>query len=205
LRSEVCKEVVLNDDKDHELITELGFQNSNAKWFHKETTLIALVGATKGKTAFLNFKATTNQNIAGIFSKEPKLLLNRYIFECLKYMYKIIIQDLSQYDMLNLTQIKNIKIPVPPTKVQKQIIAVSILLDNKIDKAQKEIKFAQLEIDKEFNNAYSRANRTVKFSDDSLFDLMIGKRVLEREINYSEGIPVYSANVYQQLAISKKN
>ncbi len=79
LRSEVCKETHISKNIDYECITEEGLNNSSAKWFASNTTLIALVGATKGKTAFLTFEATTNQNISGIKSLS-KDILDIYIF-----------------------------------------------------------------------------------------------------------------------------
>lgn len=135
LRSEVCKETHISKSIDYECITEEGLNNSNAKWFASDTTLIALVGATKGKTAFLTFEATTNQNIAGIKSLS-KNILDIYIFYCLKSLYNQIIRDLSQYDMLNLTEIRNIRIPVPPLNLQEKLAAEVEQLEAKITEAQ---------------------------------------------------------------------
>ena len=63
--SNLCQDVILyaNDGK---YITELGFSNSSAKMFPIDTVLIALVGATIGKTALLKFETTTNQNVLGV-------------------------------------------------------------------------------------------------------------------------------------------
>ena len=135
LRSEVCKETHINKNIDYECITEEGLNNSSAKWLASDTTLIALVGATKGKTAFLTFEATTNQNIAGIKSLS-KNILDIYIFYCLKSLYNRITQDLSQYDMLNLTEIKNIRIPIPLLNIQQQLVAEVEKLEAKITQAQ---------------------------------------------------------------------
>ena len=140
LRSEVCKETHVSKNIDYEYITEEGLNNSSAKWLASDTTLMALVGATKGKTAFLTFEATTNQNIAGIKSLS-KNILDIYIFYCLKSLYNRIIQDLSQYDMLNLTEIKNIRIPVPPLNIQQQFAA-------EVEQLEAEITQAQAVIDK---------------------------------------------------------
>ena len=140
LRSEVCEETHIGKHIDYECITEEGLNNSSAKWLASDTTLIALVGATKGKTAFLTFEATTNQNIAGIKSLSEDIL-DIYIFYCLKSLYNQIIRDLSQYDMLNLAQIENIRIPVPPLDIQQQLAA-------EIDQLEAEITQAQAVIDK---------------------------------------------------------
>jgi restriction endonuclease S subunit len=118
-------------------ITEEGLKKSNAKFFEAETTLIALVGATKGKTAYLTFKATTNQNIAGILSQDKSVIINHFIFYICRGMYQSLIQDLSAYDMLNLTQIKNIKIPVPPLTIQEKLVSEVEKLEQEISKNQK--------------------------------------------------------------------
>lgn len=137
LKSEVCKEGFVTEAKD--FITDLGLKNSNAKYFEKNSTLIALVGATKGKTAFLKFRATTNQNIAGITSLNKEKILNEYIFYVLKGMYSEIIKDLAQYDMLNLTMIKNIKIPLPTLSEQQKIVSEIEKIEEEINQLEKAI------------------------------------------------------------------
>ncbi len=137
LKSEVCKEGFVY--KANDFITELGLKKSNAKYFDENTTLIALVGATKGKTAFLRFRATTNQNIAGIKSSDLNKVLDEYIFYTLKGMYNEIIQNLGQYDMLNLTAIKNIKIPLPTISEQKKIVTEIEKIETKIKELEKQI------------------------------------------------------------------
>ena len=63
--SNLCQNVILYEN-DGKYITELGFDNSSAKMFPIDTVLIALVGATIGKTALLKFETTTNQNVLGV-------------------------------------------------------------------------------------------------------------------------------------------
>ena len=59
----------LNDDyifETEEHITEAGLKNSSAKLFPSGTVLIALYGATVGKTSILRTDASTNQAVCGI-------------------------------------------------------------------------------------------------------------------------------------------
>ncbi|EAK7154940.1 restriction endonuclease, partial [Campylobacter coli] len=67
VKSEVCQNCYVYDYQVKEKITELGLQKSSAKLLKKETTLIALVGATIGKIGFLTFESATNQNITGLY------------------------------------------------------------------------------------------------------------------------------------------
>lgn len=88
LRSEVCKDGIVTNAT--EFITEKGLENSSAKYLKPKSTLIALVGATIGKTALLTFKATTNQNVAGLYPlDESKLMLSSFFMQfkcCIKIL-----------------------------------------------------------------------------------------------------------------------
>jgi type I restriction enzyme S subunit len=57
-----------------ECITEDALENSNAKIFPKGTVLVALYGATIGRTAILNIDASTNQAICAIFPRKDTFL-----------------------------------------------------------------------------------------------------------------------------------
>ena len=71
-------------NKTEEMLTELGLQNSNARYFPKNTVLVALYGATVGKTAILEIEATTNQAIAGIVP-DKDVAEYEYIFYFLRF------------------------------------------------------------------------------------------------------------------------
>ena len=88
LKSESCNNESVFSASN--FITELGLQKSSAKLLQKETTLIALVGATIFKTAFLEFQATTNQNIASIKSKCPEAVNDKFIFYYITNLYEVL-------------------------------------------------------------------------------------------------------------------
>ena len=122
IKSESCKNKLIDEIKHH--ITEMGLQNSNAKLLSPNITLMAMVGATIFKTAFLPFEATTNQNIAAIKSKNELSIKDKFIFYYLTNMYDFFISKLSGYNMVNLSQIKNIKILLPPLEEQQRIVSI---------------------------------------------------------------------------------
>ncbi|ARB82699.1 MULTISPECIES: restriction endonuclease subunit S [Yersinia] len=104
-------------------ISELGLKKSSAKLLPKKTTLIALVGATIFKTAFLEFEASTNQNIASIKSKRQDLINDKFIFYFLTNLYDKLKSEMRNYGMLNLTTLRQFRVPVLSMDEQKRIIS----------------------------------------------------------------------------------
>lgn len=134
VKSEVCKgEFVYSTD---EYITEEGYKNSSARLFPIGTTLIALVGATKGKTAFLKFETSTNQNIAGLRVIDKNVIDELYLFYICRASYDTFTKNLAQYDILNLTNIRNLEIPVPALSDQQRIVTQVEQYEAEIRKAQ---------------------------------------------------------------------
>ncbi len=122
LKSESCNnESVYYADN---FITELGLKNSSAKLLEKDTVLIALVGATIFKTAYLEFEGTTNQNIANIKSIDHNVLNNKFVFYYITNLYSELKSKMRNYGMLNLSTLKQFKIPIPPLPVQEEIVAI---------------------------------------------------------------------------------
>jgi type I restriction enzyme S subunit len=117
-----------------EKIAELGLKNSSAKLFPAGTLLIALYGATVGKTGILNINASTNQAICAIFTDETFLSTKflRYYFvsdreKLLEERYGGAQPNISQ------TVIRNTKIPLPPITSQQKIASILSAVDKKIE------------------------------------------------------------------------
>lgn len=106
-------------------ITEEGLKHSSAKIMNKGTTLIALVGATIGKRAFLQYEAAINQNIAGIYPKNKNLLLPEYIYYISETLYeKFLGLTNGKLAMANLSFVRNLEIPVPQLEQQQRIVGI---------------------------------------------------------------------------------
>jgi restriction endonuclease S subunit len=119
--SAVCKDVEVTKAK--EFITEHGLNKSAAKLFPEGTTLIALVGATIGKTGYLMFPCTTNQNIAGLSPKSMEILDKRYLFYIAQSLYpKFMELAEGKFRMANLSFIRTLKIPLPGIDIQQDIV-----------------------------------------------------------------------------------
>lgn len=122
LGSTVCKNG--NVSKAKEYITELGLEKSAAKKFKPKTTLIALVGATIGKTAFLNFEATTNQNIAGLYPVDENKLKPEFLFFISQTLYPEFLKlGEGKFRMANLSFVRKLKIPFLSLETQNHIVA----------------------------------------------------------------------------------
>ena len=120
--STVCKDGEVTQAE--EFITDAGLKNSAAKILPKDTTLIALVGATIGKTAILKFESTTNQNIAGIYPKSREVLEPVYLFHAAQQLYPEFLKlGEGKFRMANLSFVREQKIPLPPIETQRAIVA----------------------------------------------------------------------------------
>jgi len=119
--SGVCKDKPISAADEY--ITEQGFNNSNAKLFKVGTTLIALVGATIGKTAYLEFETTTNQNIAGLYPKDENAVLTKFLFYAAQLLYPEFIKlGDGKFRMANLSFVKGLKVVLPNPDIQKEIV-----------------------------------------------------------------------------------
>jgi restriction endonuclease S subunit len=124
-------------------ITKKGVENSNAKFLPKDSVLIALngQGKTRGTVALLRMeKATCNQSLVSINPKDKNILLSEFIYYQLKSIYQGIreITGDNQRSGLNISIVKAIKIPLPPLKIQKQIVA-QIEEEQKLVEANKKL------------------------------------------------------------------
>lgn len=114
-------------------ITQKGLNSSSAKLFPKGSILIAMYGATAGKSSILNFEAATNQAICSI------VLNNGYNHYFLKYYLDLLYDYLvgvstgSARDNLNQKGIQDLEIPFPDIDLQNKIAKVLSNLDNKIE------------------------------------------------------------------------
>ena len=108
-------------------ITQLGLDNSSAKWIPANCVIVAMYGATVGKVAINKIPMTTNQACCNIEVDETQVLY-KYLFHflCSKYAY---IKSLGQGSQTNINAqiVKSLVLPVPPLPVQEEIVRI---LDN---------------------------------------------------------------------------
>ena len=133
----------LNNDfisNSEEKITEAGLSNSSAKLFPKNTVLIAMYGATIGKTAITEIESTTNQAICAILPNSK--FDSFYLQQLLISMKNILISFGMGAGQPNINQeiIKTFHIIFPPLPEQQKIASILSNVDNLIQNTDKLIE-----------------------------------------------------------------
>ncbi|MCG7536111.1 restriction endonuclease subunit S [Pseudoalteromonas sp. OOF1S-7] len=108
------QEVKFTDVSETEVfITPAALKNSSAKWIPENCVIIAISGATAGRSAINKIPLTTNQH-CGCLEIDDKKALYRYVFHWVSLNYENI-KALGQGARgdLNSTIIKNFRLPVP--------------------------------------------------------------------------------------------
>ena len=105
-----------------EFITEEGLANSSAKLFPKGSIVLAMYGATIGKTSILHIEAATNQACA-VAQPLPNITSTNYLYYLLCNEKERFIAKGKGGAQPNISQllIKDHKIPLPPLAEQQEI------------------------------------------------------------------------------------
>jgi type I restriction enzyme S subunit len=145
-----------------EKITEEGLKNSNAKLFPKGTLLVAMYGATVGKTAILSVDAATNQAVCAIFPNNA-VVIRDYIRYYIIYRRGELVRRSFGGAQPNISQavIRNILLPLPPLEEQKRIVSRLEQLISRAEEAKRLRKLARKEAEKmiqaALNKVFSKA------------------------------------------------
>ena len=146
-------------------INEIALKELNLKECKAETILFPKSGQSinTNNIGRLKNKSFIVNHLASIFT-EDKILL-KYIFELLKELKISNLKNVgSDYPSINLSNIKNFKIPLPPKEIQEIIVSKIDVLEKEDSKAVEKINSNKLKIDELINNLFSN-NDTVKLKD----------------------------------------
>ena len=108
-----------------EKITQQGLENSSAKLYPQGSLVVAMYGATIGKTAKLGVDATTNQACAVLSYIDNNLIQTDYLWIYLQSQtnnLKKMAYGGAQPN-INASIISNYLIPIPPINLQNSIVA----------------------------------------------------------------------------------
>ena len=117
--SNMCNDEIITKN-DGKFITEEGLKNSSAKIYKMNTVIVALVGATIGKTGLLKFETSTNQNIAALEIKNMDYSPEFLFFLLQNLYYKFTELGGDTFKMANLNFIKNLPLISPPIELQNK-------------------------------------------------------------------------------------
>jgi type I restriction enzyme S subunit len=144
---------VLTDTE--EKITEEGLKNSSAKLYSKGSIVIAMYGATIGKTAKLGIDATTNQACAVLFDINNTLIITDYLWEYLQSQTENLkkLAYGSAQPNLNAGIISDYLIPLPNKEKQQKIVNHIQDLKEKIKEQKAQAEQLKTQAEQEFEKA----------------------------------------------------
>jgi hypothetical protein len=105
-----------------EFITQDGLENSSAKIFPKGTLVVALYGATVGKTGILGLDAASNQAVCAVFPKED-IVTTEFLFWFLRHKRPEFLGSSFGGAQPNISQklLRDTELPIPPKSLQQLI------------------------------------------------------------------------------------
>lgn len=132
-----------------------------------------------------------------------------------EYLYYVLTSEIGQMQLkgnarggvvknLNTTRVSSVKLPVPPKSVQDEMISKCNKIEKKISELLKAKDALEAEKQRAFEELLKKAKKEYKLSDDDVFELSIGTRVLDREMSEKYDIPVYSANMFEPFGYIDK-
>ena len=115
-------------------ITEEGLNNSSAKWIDENSVIVAMYGATAGKTAIAKIPLTTNQACCNLTINSSIADYNFvYYHLCYKFTELASLANGGAQQNLNAQIIKEFPISLPSLNEQRKIVSILKSLDDKIE------------------------------------------------------------------------
>lgn len=153
--SNLCQNHVLYHS-DGKFITEEGLSHSSAKVFSENFVLVALVGATIGKSALLRFRTTTNQNVAGIDVPSNDSYTSEFVYMMMRGLYPLFMNvSNGKFKMANLSFVRSLPIIKPPLSLQETFSERFSVIQRQKSNVEKSIVVAEnllaSRMDKYFN------------------------------------------------------
>ncbi len=142
--SSSCQNCVIKT-VNQKFITQMGLQHSSSKILGAGTVLVALVGATIGKTALLKCETAINQNIAGIKVLENKQFTPQYVFYAMQFLYKKFTEiGGDKFKMANLTFIRGLPFAKQPIVLQNKFAEFVEMVDKLKEKVNNSLTHLNL-------------------------------------------------------------
>lgn len=173
---------------------------------HKNSIILSTVRPNLRGFAFLPDNPSSNTVFStgfGIIDVKDSKILNPYYLYVLLQNSDILMQQMTakmgkgQYPSINESDIRSLRIPLPPLSVQKQIIAEYSKIEKEYNNAHLSIETCRKKIEDLLAelDAASIGGHRLSLADSDKFAVSIGKRVLSKQMSQDAKIPVFSANV----------
>ncbi len=134
LRSgEVCQKEITETEM---FITEKGLRESSAKYYPKNTVVVAMYGATAAQVGILRIKSTSNQAVCGILPHKD--FLPEYVYYWFRSIEDKLAAQAQGGAQPNISQqkIKKVEIPIYSMSEQQSIVETLDSLKSKVDRLQ---------------------------------------------------------------------
>jgi len=209
--------------KSERNITKEGLEKSSAKMIKKNSVVLAMTGATVGRTAVVEIETSSNQSVAAIETNN-RIINYKYLFYFLAKEYNNL-KKLGQGALtsLNLSIIKNIKIPLPSLETQGKIVKILDGYTEYITELQEKLKIELQARNKQYN--YYRdmllsedylnkiSNKIFMQSDNvihktkltEIVKLNRGKRLVRSELHENGQYPVFQNSLTPLGYYNNKN
>lgn len=188
------KEISFNRIRSTERsITQAGLDNSAAKWIEANSVIVAMYGATAGKSAISKIRTTTNQACCNL-TIDPNIADYRFVFYCLLNSYEALLglANGGAQQNLNAQTIKQFLIPLPTLEKQRKIAAILSALDDAIELNNRLNDYLEECIDALFKEKVLQ--NISEWSEASLLDIATYKNGLAmqkfRPADGDDGLPV---------------
>lgn len=121
-------------EKTEKCITQEGLEQSSAKWINKNAVIIAMYGATAGKSAITSIPLTTNQACCNL-EIDSRQADYRYVYYWLMVHYEKIagMANGAAQQNLNVKEIRELDIFLPDLYIQRRVSDFLSSFDEKIE------------------------------------------------------------------------
>lgn len=169
----------------------------NLRLYPKGTILIPKSGAS----TYLNHRAIMGvdgyvvSHLATVTANNNVIV--NYLYEQLCSIDMRNVKVTSGYPSLTASDIANIMIPLPPLEIQQQIVDECNIVDTALEEATTTILECKEKIEEAYNFLDEQSINQLKLSNKEIFNISIGRRIVNSEMSPDYEIPVYSANVFE--------
>ena len=162
---------------------------------------VITVSASGANAGFVNFWTCPiwASDCSTVISNNENTIKIKYVYEVLKCIQRDVyaLQKGNAQPHVYIDDLKQLKIPLPPSDVQQKIVDEIEKVEIVLTKIKQDITQNNQQIRSLLRNLYTHAKARIKLGDTDVFALNIGKRVLAGDMKPQGALPVYSANVFE--------